>query len=224
MLKIGKQLSRTCAGLDRRSFLQIGGLSLFGMNLPQVLEAQAQQPVAARRDLNVILLWMGGGASNIDTFDMKPDAPAEIRGEFTQIDTNLPGLRICEHLPRMAQEMDKVCLIRNITHTQSGDHVAACHYMLTGYPQLPDPTGQPANSVVYPSFGSVVSREMGWRNSLPPYVILTGKAAPYTGAGYMGSAYNPLSVRTDPSVANFSVEDVTIPERVGTGRTERRQR
>jgi hypothetical protein len=203
--------------------LRIGGLSLFGLNLPRLLEARAQQPPAARRDVNCILLWMGGGASNIDTFDMKPDAPAEVRGEFEPISTNLRGLQICEHLPRMAQQMDKVCLIRSITHPQSGDHVAATHYMLTGYPQQPDPSGQPTNSVIHPAFGSVVSREMGWRDSLPPYVVLTGKAAPYTGAGYMGSAYNPLSVRADPSAPAFSVEDVTIPDRVGAARTERRR-
>src|SRR6187401_2310168 len=113
MLKLGTQFGRTCAGVDRRSFLQIGGLSLFDLSLPRVLEAQAQQPASARRDLNCILLWMGGGASNIDTFDMKPDAPVEDRGEFDPIATNVPGLRICEHLPRMAQQMDKVCLVRS---------------------------------------------------------------------------------------------------------------
>src|SRR6185295_5635440 len=98
MLNLGTQLGRTCGGIDRRSFLRVGGLSLFGLNLPNVLAAQAQQPAPARRDVNCILLWMGGGASNIDTFDMKPDAPAEYRGEFAQIQTNLNGLRICEHL------------------------------------------------------------------------------------------------------------------------------
>lgn len=223
MLNLGKQLGRTCSGVDRRSFLRVGSLSLFGLSLPNVLAARAQQPAASRSDVNCILLWMGGGASNIDTFDMKPDAPAEYRGEFSQINTNLTGLRICEHLPQMAKHMDKVCLLRSVTHTESGDHVAAVHYMLTGYPQRPDPTGQPANSVIYPCYGSVVSREKGWRNSLPPYMVLTGKPAPYTGAGYMGSAYNPLTVRADPSLAGFSVEDVTIPDRIGTVRTQRRR-
>src|SRR4051812_41435011 len=96
------QPRRPCAGLDRRSFVRVGGLSLFGLSLPRLLQAQVQQP-AARRDVNCILLWMGGGASNIDTFDMKPDAPAEIRGEFAPIQTNVPGINICEHLPRMTR-------------------------------------------------------------------------------------------------------------------------
>src|SRR5688572_11440223 len=164
MLNLGRTTTHNCGGIHRRSLLKVGGLSLFGLSLPQVLSAQSQSGRQAKAK-NVILLWMGGGASNIDTFDMKPDAPAEIRGEFESIQTNLPGLRICEHLPRMARHMDKVCLVRSITHRESGDHVAAVHYMLTGYPQRPDPSGQPANSVIYPAFGSVVSREKGWQNA-----------------------------------------------------------
>lgn len=210
-------------GLSRRAALRIGGASILGLSLPKLLAAEAQQPADKRRGLSCIVLWMGGGPSNIDTFDMKPDAPAEIRGEFGSIDTNLPGVRVCEHLPLMSKQMDKVCLVRNVAHTESGDHVAAVHYMLTGYPQRPDPTGQPAGSVIYPAYGSVVSREQGWRNQLPPYVLFTGKAAPYTGAGYLGSAYNPLVVKADPNDPKFSVEDVAIPTSIGPERTGRRR-
>jgi hypothetical protein len=228
MLSFGAAPARTCQGIDRRAFLRVGGISLFGLSLPQLLAARAARAAAEGasppgRDLNVILLWMGGGPSNIDTFDMKPEAPVEIRGEFSRIATNLPGLEVCEHLPRMAQQMDKVCLLRSVSHSESGDHVAACHYMLTGYPQRPDPTGQPAGAVIYPAYGSVVSREKGWKNSLPPYVILTPEAVPYTGAGYMGSAYNPLTVKADPNAADFSVQDVSIPSVVGPDRTARRR-
>lgn len=223
MLNLGSQLGRTCAGVDRRSFLRIGGLSLFGLSLPRVLEAQSRQPAESRRDVNCILLWMGGGASNIDTFDMKPDAPAEYRGEFDPIQTNLTGVQVCEHLPLMSRQMDKLCLVKTLTHAESGDHVAATHYMLTGYPQRPDPNAQPANSVIYPSFGSVVSRQKGWRQSLPPYIVLTGKPGPYTGGGYMGSAYNPLTVRADPNTPEFAVGDVTIPNSIGGTRTQRRR-
>jgi len=155
---------------------------------------------------------------------MKPDAPLEIRGEFKPIPTNVDGLQICEHLPRMARQMDKVCLLRSVTHPESGDHVAAAHYLLTGYPQRPDPTAQPANSTIYPSVGSVVGRERGWNGGLPAYVVLTGKSAPYSGAGYMGSAYNPLSVKADPNDPKFTVDDVAIPEPVGVERTLRRRR
>src|SRR6185436_10076989 len=94
---------------------------------------------------------------------------------------------------------------------------------LTGYPQRPDPTGQPANSLIYPAYGSFVSRERGWQNGLPPYVVLTGTAAPYTGAGYIGSAYHPLSIKGDPNEPKFTVQDVSIPDAVGSERTSRRR-
>ncbi len=207
---------------NRRDFLRIGSLPLLGLSLPQFLQARASQS-SASKDVNCILLWMGGGPSNIDTFDMKPDAPMEIRGEFKPIATNLTGVSICEHLPLMAKRMDKICLLRSVSHSESGDHVAAVHYMLTGYPQRPDPTGQPANSIIYPAYGSVISREKGWNNALPPYVVLTGKAAPYTGAGYMGSAYDPLTIKGDPNDPAFSVQDVTIPNSIGADRTRRRR-
>ncbi len=223
MFSLGNQLARTCGGVDRRNFLRVGGLATFGLSLPQLLQAEATQPAVARKDVNCILLWMGGGPSNIDTFDMKPDAPAEYRGEFRPIDSNLPGLSVCEHLPLMAKQMDKVCLLRSVSHTESGDHTAANHYMLTGYPQRPDPSGQPANSLIYPAYGSVVSRERGWQNSLPPYVVLTGKPAGYMGSGYLGSAYSPLTIKADANEPKFAVQDVSIPDVVGADRTSRRR-
>jgi uncharacterized protein (DUF1501 family) len=222
MFNYGAQRERTCGGISRRSLLQIGGLSLCGLSLPRILAAQAASPTP-RRELNCILLWMGGGVSNIDTFDMKPDAPAEYRGEFKPISTNLPGTFVCEHLPQMAQRMDKLCVLKSIAHTESGDHGAATHYMLTGYPQRPDPNGQPANSLVYPFYGSVVAREQGWRNSFPPAISLGAKASPYEGPGYIGSAYEPLVIKSDPNKPNFSVQDVTIPESIGVERTQRRR-
>jgi hypothetical protein len=214
----------TCDGTSRRSFLRVGGLSLFGLSLPGVLaqhRALAAAEAARSSDVNCIVIFTDGGMSNIDTLDMKPRAPAEYRGEFQPIATNVPGMEICEHMPRMAQQMDKVCVIRSIAHKESGDHMAARHYMLTGYPQRPDITGQPVGSTVYPSFGSVVTRELGWRNNLPPYVLFGG--LDYSGAGYMGATYNPLQIQADPAAADFRVENVSIPTSVGAERTERRR-
>jgi hypothetical protein len=216
-------MTNTCGGLTRRALLQVGGLSLFGLNLPRLLAAEAVAPAAARKTRNCILLFMGGGPSNIDTFDMKPQAPVEYRGEFQPIDTNLPGVHICEHLPQMARRMDKLCLIKSVSHSESGDHTAATHYLLTGYPQRPDPSGQPANSLIYPAYGSVVGRELGWQNALPPYVILGPEISPYASAGYMGTAYDPLIVKADPNDEKFSVQDVSIPAAVGVERTMRRR-
>lgn len=161
MLRFGFGSAQTCSGMTRRTALRVGSLCLFGLSLPRVLALQAAQAgsggekSSGRKSLakaqNCILLWMGGGPANMDTFDLKPDAPREYRGEFHPIDTNVPGIQICEYLPRMAGQMDKVCLIRSLAHSESGDHAAAAHYMLTGYPQRPDPTGQPVNATIYPA-------------------------------------------------------------------------
>lgn len=215
--------SRNCRGLNRRAWLQVGGLSLFGMSLPRLLQAEAAQAPAARKDVNFILLWTNGGISNIDTLDMKPEAPLEYRGEFQPISTSLPGVSVCEHLPRMSQQMDKVCQVRSIVH-QGGQHAEATHWMLTGYPQVPDVNAAPVGSTVYPCFGSVVSKELGWKNGLPPYIQCATNEMVYSGGGYLGSEYNGLMVRRNPNDKDFSVDDVSIPTSVGPERTQRRRK
>ena len=216
-------VSRNCEGLSRRALLQVGGLGLFGLSLSKLLRAEQAQPTAARKDTNFILLWTNGGLSNIDTLDMKPDAPVEYRGEFQPIATNLPGLNVCEHLPLMSRQMDKVCQVRTIVH-QGGQHSEATHWMLTGYPQVPDVNAAPVGSTVFPCFGSVVSKELGWKNGMPPYVQVAGEPMMYSGGGYLGSAYNPLMVRRSPQEKDFSVDDVSIPSLIGADRTQRRRR
>lgn len=218
---------------NRRTILRIG-TTLFGVSLPTVLAAQRSQAdersnreevvehKATPRAVNCILLWTEGGMSNVDTFDMKPEAPSEYRGEFGPIATNVSGIEVCEHLPRISERMDKLCLVKSIAHSESGDHAAASHYMLTGYPQRPDPTGQPAGSTIYPMFGSVVAKEGGWQNHLPPNVQLGGGVA-YGGAGYIGSQFNPLIIRSDPNRADFRIEHVSIPDQIGPERTSRRR-
>jgi len=217
------QNSRNCEGLTRRAWLQVGSLSLFGMNLPRLLQAEAAREPAARKDTNFILLWTNGGLANIDTLDMKPDAPVEYRGEFHPIDTNLPGVTVCEHLPLMSRHMDKVCQVRSIVH-QGSQHSEATHWMLTGYPQVPDVNGAPVGSTIYPCFGSVVSKELGWTNGMPPYVQCSASEMAYSGGGYLGSAYNALMVRRNPNDKEFSVDDVSIPSQVGAERTQRRRK
>lgn len=211
-----------CSGWSRRAFLQVGSLPLFGLSLPRVLAAEAGGAAAATTPLNCILLWTNGGIANMDTFDMKPDAPPEYRGEFRPIDTNLPGVQVCEHLPRMSRLMDLICQVRTIEHTGS-QHAEASHFMLTGYPQVPDVNAAPVGSTVYPCFGSVVSKELGWQRGMPPYVKFSGKSMAYSGGGYLGSAYNALEIGADPNAADFSVQDVSIPAAVGVERTERRR-
>src|SRR5688500_16126818 len=111
-----------CQGMSRRPFLQIGALSLFGLTLPNLLAARAAEGTQAGRDMNCIMIFTAGGMSNVDTLDMKPDAPIEYRGEFKAMPTKIPGQTACEHLPKMAESLDKVCLIKSIVHPESGDH------------------------------------------------------------------------------------------------------
>jgi uncharacterized protein (DUF1501 family) len=210
-----------CQGTSRRAFLRVGSLSLLGLSLPQLLAAKAQAAGKDAKDISCILLWTEGGLSNIDTFDMKPDAPAEIRGQFQPIASNVPGMDVCEHLPQMAKQMDKVCLVKSISHTESGDHVAATHYMLTGYPQRPDISGAPVGSTVYPAISSLVARQKGWKNGLPPNISFGRES--YGGGGYMGSAYNPLIINGDPNNKDFKVEDVTLSSAIGPERATRRR-
>jgi hypothetical protein len=214
--------SHTCNGWSRRAFLQVGSLPLFGLTLPRVMAIEQAARTTSNKPLNIILLWTNGGLANMDTFDLKPDAPLEYRGEFQAIDTNLPGVQVCEHLPRISRMMDKICQIRTIEHSGS-QHAEASHFMLTGYPQVPDVNAAPVGSTIYPSFGSVVSKELGWQRGIPPYIKFSGKSMAYSGAGYLGSAYNPLEITSDPNAADFSIQDVSIPSSVGAERTERRR-
>ena len=116
---------RCCDGFTRRDFLRVGALAGIGLSLPRFLELNATGAVAPARGKAAIYIRLAGGPSHLDTFDMKPEAPVEIRGEFQQIRTNLVGLNICEHLPQLSRCMDKICLVRSVTHNESGDHVAA---------------------------------------------------------------------------------------------------
>ncbi|MBI1312817.1 DUF1501 domain-containing protein [bacterium] len=213
--------SRCCDGLDRRTFLQMGSLPFFGLSLSRALAAAEKSP--AKDDLSCILLWCAGGISTVDTFDLKPNAPIEYRGEFQPISTSVPGLTVCEHLPQVARQMHRVGQIRTIVHS-GGQHAEANHFMLTGHPQVPDVNAQPVGSVVHPCFGSVVSEQLGWRNSLPPFVQLSGGDIHYHHAGFLGSALDPLRVKADPNAAGFQVEDVGVPESIGTTRLDRRRR
>src|SRR5215203_4809186 len=122
-----------CRGkLSRREALCVGGLAFAGLTLADVLRLRASAAAPATRAKSVIMIWLRGGPSHIDSYDMKPDAPQEIRGEFRPIPTNVPGVRICEHLPRQARIMDKLAILRGIRSNDLGDHTP--HYILTCFP------------------------------------------------------------------------------------------
>ena len=148
--------------VTRREFLRAGALSLFGLGLPQLLHARAP----ARKAKACILLFMWGGPAQQDTWDLKPDAPADYRGEFRPISTSVPGLQICEHLPRLAQRAHQLALIRSMTH-DNVDHTKATHFLLTG---KPPPPGSMSDD--WPSYGAILSKLGRGRGPLPPFVSM----------------------------------------------------
>ena len=193
----------------RRDFLRIGSLGVGGLSIANALRAAKD---AKKKDISCILLWQSGGSPQLDTFDMKPDAPAEIRGEFKPIPTNVPGLHICEHLPEMAKMMDKVTVLRSL-RSKENNHERAINYLLTGY--LPLPT------LEVPSMGSVISKQLGPKNGLPPYVAVPNTFPSY-GAGYLGGAHNPF-IAGDPNSTGYQVRDLTLPVDVDWARVENRR-
>lgn len=214
-IELGKY--RDCDGITRRDFIRVGALTTFGLTMPGLLQAASaaeKKTPAAKRDIACILLWMGGGPSHIDTFDPKPEAPQEIRGAFKAIPTNLKGVYVTEHLPKLAKQMDKFSILRSVT-SPDGSHESATHYLLTGYPFNP--------AIEYPAYGSVIAREKGFQNDLPPYTLMGGLPFNHGYGGYMGAVYNPFLIGGDPNDQNFSVQDVSPPSGVDTVRMDRRR-
>ena len=207
-------------GLSRRSFLRAGVLGLTGLSLADVLRLRSARAAEGRstKDTSIILIWKGGGPSHIDTWDLKPEAPAEYRGEFKPIATNVPGIQISEHLPLSAKQMDKFSILRSVTHPDAG-HESASHYLLTGY----KPTNDiPSNEV--PSYGSMVAKERGPRRPGLPAYLAVPTPPRSTAAAYLGVAYNPFAVGSDPNQANFSVRNLTLPNGISVERLESRRK
>src|SRR6516162_9299656 len=164
--------ARLCDGVTRREFLRVGGLGLAGLTLPALLRGQALAAPGKRpRVKSVIQLFMWGGPSQHETFDLKPNAPAGIRGEFRPIATNVPGIRICEHLPRLARQADKYCLIRGMTHPHPR-HGWGLYYMLTGRRHNRPDLDAPPTPDDFPGLGALVTKLAGRRRPVPPAVTL----------------------------------------------------
>jgi len=218
-------MQRFCDGVRRRDFLRVGTASLLGLNwtLPRVLQAQqaAQRSGRSPRDVSLIFLYLKGGLSTIDSWDLKPNAPAEFRGDFHPIATNVPGIQIGEHLPCLARQMDKFALIRSFRHHNS-DHGPADHYILTGYfPQAGfNPNLSPNNQ--RPAHGSIIARKLGPRGGVPPYICLPQMHAS-AGPAYLGSTAAPFVIDADPNAPNFSVADIVPPHLLAADRLDARR-
>ncbi|HZN34286.1 MAG TPA: DUF1501 domain-containing protein [Pirellulaceae bacterium] len=221
-----KRISR----LARRDALRAGALSLFGLSLPQLLSARAASGAGEAsfgRAKSCILLFMWGGPAHQDTWDMKPDAPAEIRGEFAPISTNVPGIQICEHFPQLARRCDQLALVRSVTHNNA-DHTPSTHFLLTGQPP---PTSKDVR-VQWPSLGAVLSRLGRGRSALPPFVSMRPKVegdvprfveeSQGQFAGWIGAAHDPLTIDDDPSRADFRVPGLTLNDGLNQQRLQQR--
>lgn len=209
---LNRRATTNCEGVSRRDMLKVGALSFFGLSLPQLLAMQKASAAPAAKAESVILLWCAGGPSHLDSFDPKPDAPSEYRGEFSAIPTNVDGIQLSEHLPNTAKVMDKVALVRSLTSTIQA-HEQASQYLMTGYRPLP--------TLEYPSYGSVVAKELGARNSIPPYCAIPNVSRAGQ-SGFIGAGFNAFEV-PDPSRPNFRVQDVNPPSSVDQDRMARRR-
>ena len=211
MLTIRSKPRRTCDGLRRREILQAGGAGLFGLSLPKLLAAESQLPDAKPKAKSVIFLLLFGGPSQLETFDMKPEAPELIRGPFRPINSRTPGLIISEHLPRVADISDKYCVIRTMTHSFN-DHSGGGHYIQTGKRwHVPIGGGFSPTPKDWPSIGSIVEYQdqlqHGMKKPLPGYMVLPNSLGrlqdagqyprPGEHAGWLGQRYNPLTTRID---------------------------
>lgn len=219
MLDIWGRTFRNCDRVARRSVLKAGALVWGGLSLGDLLRSRARAAAIGRSvpDMSVIQIFCGGGPSQLDMYDMKPHAPAEVRGEFHDIPTSVPGLRMCEHLPHQARVMDRMTIIRTVRHNTSS-HLPASHYILTGHETSP-----PASANTHPACGSVVAalRGSSW-NGLPTYVAVP-RIVSFGLAAYLGAARNPFTTDIEPNDEKFHVRglklipDFTL-ERLGSRR------
>ena len=208
--------------LSRRRMIQIGALGTLGLSLPAVLRAEARSGLKVRAK-SVIFLHQFGGVPQQDTFDMKPNGPAELRGEFKPIASSVPGLPVCELLPRMAQVMDSVTVVRSVCH-RTTFHNSAAYYSLTGHQPLADLVSASASAADFPAYGSVVSKLAPGRSQVPTFVALPWMIAdgvfrtPGQVAGYLGKEHDPLFLTRSPNDPSFSVDALTLPIEVPMGR------
>jgi uncharacterized protein (DUF1501 family) len=226
MLKVFGSQYRNCDGLSRRNFLELGA-PLLGLGLADVLALRAaganskQANEKSHNKKSLIVFWTHGGMSQQDTYDMKPDAPAEYRGMYRAIDTTVPGIVLGERFAQQATVMKHMSLVRSVHH-ENGIHAPSAHWMQTGHfgPTLA------RNAAKYPSFGSVIARAKGAHGEhMPPYVTIPkSEAFGYQGAVYLGKAYNPFEVNADPNAKNFKVANLAPPSGLTLKSVESRRR
>jgi hypothetical protein len=221
-----------CRGprISRRQMLQIGAVGLMNLGLPRLLRAQAERvPDRTAKADACIVIFLNGGPSHLDMWDMKPDAPPEIRGEFKPIATSVSGIQLSEHLPRLAGQMHRCSLVRSVHHSVNNAHAAAVYCSLTGHDR--GEIGGGARPTDYPAIGSVVAKCRPPQASIVPFVSLPyitkegagGPPQPGFFGGWLGRTYDPLFVLRDPNAADFGVPELSRPADINAERMDQRR-
>jgi hypothetical protein len=231
MLRIyDRRTTKYCDGLSRRSFLQLGVAGVASVSLADVLRAKTQSAErgtvtkGVAKDTAVILLWLDGGPSHLDTYDMKPDAPSDFRGIWRPIETNVPGIELSELFPRQAKIADKFSIIRSLYHND-GDHFGGAHRILTGR----DGASGADQSSKSPCLGAIAAKVCGPRkHGMLPYVSApmastVGLEPGYFGGDYLGRQYNPFETGGDPNDPSFKVNSFNLPQGLTLDRLENRR-
>src|SRR4051812_4753986 len=202
--------------LSRRSLLRVGGMGMFGMTLPKLIFAEeaARNPKLIAKAKSVIFLFQWGGPSHLETFDMKPDAPSGIRGFHTPMASKADGIQVNSLLPKTAQIMDKVTLIRSMTHTMK-NHNSAGYYALSGHAPPSDDQRLKDTPDLFPAYTSVVDTLAPSRGEVPnsvhmPYVVSDGTQTPGQFASFLGKAHDPFLVTTDPNDPHFALPELSL--------------
>ncbi|MBM3877689.1 MAG: DUF1501 domain-containing protein [Verrucomicrobia bacterium] len=217
--------------MTRRELLRAGALGLFGLTAADWVRARAGEAPAGGsfgRAKRCILLFMWGGPAHQDTWDLKPDAPSEVRGEFNSIATHVPGIRVCEHFPMLARRMDLLCQVRSMTH-DNGDHTTATSYLLTGEP----PVKTPDKRAEWPHMGAVLSSLWRGSGALPPFVSMRPKLendvprfveqSQGQFAGWLGPLHDPLTIDADPSRPDYRIGELTLHPELSVRRLQERR-
>jgi hypothetical protein len=218
---------------SRRTILRAGGAGLLGLNLPGLLRAETEKTATQKasaikpRAKSVIFLFQWGGPSHVDMFDMKPKAPDGIRGPYKPIASSCPQIIVGEKLPETAKRMDKVTLIRSVTHTMN-NHNSAGYYALSGHAPATDDQRLRDSLDLYPAYGSVVDKLAPNANDMPtfvsyPHTIRDGSITPGQHASFLGKAHDPLFFREDPNATNFKLPELSLPAGLSIDRLHRRR-
>lgn len=211
------RLLYTGQGISRRQVMQLGGAGLLGLTLPSLLRAERAPATEAKppKAKNVIFIWQQGGPPHQDTWDMKPDAPEEIRGEFKPIATNLPGYQVCELMPKLAQQIHRLSIVRGVNH-HIPDHNPASMFMLGS-------GNAPSTAHKFPSWSSVVKKEMPEVTGTPTAVAIPTEPTEGPGAGFLGSANQSFAIQSDPNDSSFQARSMTLPPGIDRARFESRR-